>query len=558
MAVETEEPKVLPSSWGDSIKNFMSEVPVIDQAFIYGDGTIVSADEVAKSVTNGKKLSLVDIAKKKHLEEREIAKSMIDVEITESGYLGMIDPPYPPLVLAAYLQIDEIHWRCVRTKVTDQVGRRYEISPKPTQKGQYEQAEPDDAKKKKITNETKLVRNFIESCNPIDEFEGIIEAACMDYESVGWCGIEAIRSRDKMLSRLNHIPADRIRVRKDWKGFIELKSGNDHTYFQNFGEKVLSTRKDYLGQSDRYDPIKDGPIEKNRRLQWNLIDRQTGEKTTNLDKAANELIFIRKIHPATVYYGLPDTVPAAGHIESNINIRDFFLQFFEHNAVPQYAVIVKGAKMAQPVKELIMKFFKEEVKGRAHQTLIIPVPSAGGEVEVIFEKLSADEREGSFQETRKNNRDAIMAAHGVSPAIIGIAEHSELGSGKGLSQAEIYKDRIVTPGQWRWGRMLTKMFKYGLGVTDICLEFDPLDIRDEKAQAETGRIRITSGQSSINQERQWSGFGDPIPGGDRPFIVLQGGQIVFIEDLVKDGKMDQNAQNVVDQLGSDLFPTEEQ
>ena len=52
------------------------------------------------------------------------------------------------------------------------------------------------------------------------------------------------------------------------------------------------------------------------------------------------------------------------------------LQFFEHNTVPRYAVVIEGAKLAKDVKDAIMQYFGQHVKGKAHKTLIIPVPAS--------------------------------------------------------------------------------------------------------------------------------------------------------------------------------------
>lgn len=123
-----------------------------------------------------------------------------------------------------------------------------------------------------------------------------------------------------------------------------------------------------------------------------------------------------------------------------------------------------------------------------------------------------------------------MTAHGVSPAIIGIAESSELGSGKGLSQAEIYKDRIVSPSQKKWGHWLNRLFKLGLGVQSVSLKFNPLDIRDMKAEQEMHDGYLERGVETINEVRKAIGL-DAITGGDRAFIIIQGQGIQFVDEL---------------------------
>ena len=365
----------------------------------------------------------------------------------------------------------------------------------------------------------------------------------MDYEAVGWAAIEVIRSADMRVRRIAHVPATRMRVMKGWKGFVEIvdaagdvtgmgMTGGRLVYYQPFGEKVRSKDIDPLTKEPmEYDPKVHGEIDP-QKLQWNLIDRMTGLPTDDLSKAANEIIWVPRHHSNTIYYGYTDVVPALGWLLANIHIRDYMLQFFEHNTVPRYAVIIEGARLAEPVKKAITSYFSTHVKGQAHKTLIIPIPAMRGEVNVRFEKLDADTKEGSFQETKKNNAQSIMTAHGVSPAIIGIAESSELGSGKGLSQAEIYKDRIVTPSQRYWARKLNRLFRTGLGVQLIALKFNPLDIRDMKAEQEVLTGYQAKGALTINQVRKRGGLGPPLPGGDRAFIETSAG-IMFVDEMTE-------------------------
>ena len=592
------------------------EEPEITECFIGEDeDTVYSAADILSNWSRQSMKCLGEsriVAQKDADRERELVSKTAVGTTQQSQELGqarfvsdiskirVVEPPYPPELLAAFLEVDETHWRCVRTKVTDSVGRDYEIVPavtvKPSEKKEDEadrpvrQREPekiivhpendifsteakpggkkgfrsflskaidsvlpngngkkDKSDRKKVVEqadvdeETQIVEDFIERANDILGFEGVLDRACMDYEAIGWAAIEVIRSVDMKVRRIAHIPAVRARALKGWRGFVEILTTDradgstvtegKYLYYQPFGQKVVSKRTNPIsGRSEPYDPEIDGELTV-ANAEWNLIDRYTGEPTSDLSRAANEIVWIPKHHSNTIYYGFTDVVPALGWLLANIHIRDFLLQYFEHNTVPRYAVIVEGARMSEPVKKLITKYFSTQVKGKAHKTLIVPIPSLRGEVKVRFEKLDADTKEGSFQETKKNNAQSIMTAHGVSPAIIGISEHSELGSGKGLSQAEIYKDRIVTPSQRYWGRKLSKLFKCGLGVRLVKLLFNPLDIRDMKAEQEVLTGYLEKGVQTINEVRKKIGL-EPVTGGDRAFILL-GNTIMFIDEMTE-------------------------
>lgn len=525
----------------------------IEECFITDSGQAVSSDFLQSSVIRQsfksmdseklyaatKQASLLDISKSvagTTQSEQEIGRSGLGESLRQ---VKIVEPPYPPELLAQFLEVDETHFRCVKTKVTDAVGRDYIFDPIALPNGRkFDPAMQTDEDRDKIDSETAQIQMFIEECNDIIGFDGVLERAGMDFEAIGWAAIEVIRSRDMKIRRISHIPASRVRVLRGWKGFVEVLGQDKHVYYQPFGQKVTSrTRKDpFTNKPEPFAPTLDGELSPSN-LDWNMIDRKTGKPSGDFSTSANEIVWIPKHHASTIYYGIADIVAALGYVLANIHIRDFQLQYFEHNTVPRYAIIIEGAKLAEPVKKAITEYFGTHVKGKAHKTLIIPIPAMRGEVKVRFEKLDADVKESSFLESRKSNAQSIMAAHGVSPAIIGIAEHSELGSGKGLSQAEIYKDRIVTPSQRRWETFLNRLFRLGLGVQLVAMKFNPLDIRDREAEMDIYTGYLEKGTISINQVRKRVGLGDPVEGGDRQFY--EGAQgVVFIDELNEQGSAD--------------------
>ena len=524
---------------------------VIDEVFIDGDGRIKTAGEVSKlilqksmrcfdteqihsEVDNDPRFDIAKFVGGSSQNEAELGHGIFD---TETGAVKVVEPPYPPEVLSKFLEVDETHYRCVKTKVTDSVGRPWEIGPITKQKGEvFDPSSLSEQDRNEIDGQTLEVRQFIENCNDVVGFEGVLERSAMDHEGVGWAAFEVIRSLDMKIARLSHIPSSRIRVLRGFNGFVEVVGPEKYVHYQLFGQKVVSRERvdPVTNKKEPYDPRLDGDLDPDKQ-DWNLINRDTGKSVggENLGSAANELMFLPKHHSNTIYYGIGDVVPALGHIMSNIHIRDYLLQFFDHNTVPQYAVIVEGAKMAPDVIEQIQKFFGSEVKGQAHKTLIVPIPATGREVKVKFEKLGSD-KEASFQDTRKANQQNIMTAHGVSPAIIGIADNANLGSGKGLSQAEIYKDRIVTPSQTRWEKALNRLFRLGLGATMVGIKFERLDIRDLELEAKVETMYSDRGLKTPNEVRKTATLGDPIQGGDRPFFVMKGSQVLFLDTMEDD------------------------
>jgi capsid portal protein len=71
---------------------------------------------------------------------------------------------------------------------------------------------------------------------------------------------------------------------------------------------------------------------------------------------------------------------------------DFNIQFFENNAVPQYAILVKGGELAKGTRKRIEEYFREHIKGQAHKTLILEVVGEEGEeVDVEIKPLANGE-----------------------------------------------------------------------------------------------------------------------------------------------------------------------
>lgn len=530
----------------------------ITEAYITGTGNMVSAEDIFQHIMR-RSMGGLD-SERIHRESANIPSVDISKAVvsgssqsdsdSQSGNMSLngvkvVQPPFPPELLSLFLEVDETHFRCVRTKTTDAVGRDFDLVPRVTVEVDgktsvgAKESGGDIVKQEVVSAEVSMIRDFIADANDTIGFDGVLERAGLDYESIGWAAIEVIRSVDGRIRKIAHVPAERVRVLRGWAGFVELRADSKFIYYQNFGEKVVNpSRLDPVSKKpEPYNPRTDGDLDMGK-LEWSFIDYESGESTTDMARSANEILWIPKHHTKSIYYGVPDMVPAIGQILANVHIRDYQLQFFEHNAVPRYAVIIEGGKLSDAVRILIQEYFSTHVKGKSHKTLIIPIPATRGEVKVRFEKLDAAPQESSFLESRSSNNQGIMTAHGVSPAIIGVSEHSELGSGKGLSQAEIYKDRIVTPLQRRWAMQLNRLFGLGLGIQYVVLVFSPLDIRDQKAEQEMFTGYLDRGVLTINEVRLKAGLGDPIEGGGRAFINVQGQGIVFVDELEDSAAVD--------------------
>lgn len=463
--------------------------------------------------------------------------------------IDIINPPYPPRCLANFLEVDPVFFRAVKAKVLDSVGREILIKPtlpidpdfdgNATVEADTNSKLPPTAISSEQYRTDKLkIDRFIVTCNDVIGFRGVLERAAMDFEAIGWAGIEVIRSKDGRVRKIEHVPAQRLRVLKGFAGFAEVtnttsdapNSKSQYKYYQLFGEK-FKVKGEIGDDLEVYDPDIHGPLE-NVELVENFRKFEDGKPTGDFSQSANEILFIPKHHSNTIYYGYTDALPAIGAMVGNVYIRDYLLQFFEHNTIPRYAVIVKGAKIDDEFRKLITSYFTTHVKGQAHKTLILTLQGmAASKIDIEFKELTSGHKEADFLQTRKENSNLVMVSMGTSPAILGIAESSELGSGKGLSQAEIYKDRIVTPCQRYWADKLNLLFRRGLGCLFAELKFDPMDIRDLRLEMEYAQGLSAMGAASSNEVRSYLGWGEPIEGGDTHFVRIKEGAAVQVKHL---------------------------
>lgn len=473
--------------------------------------------------------------------EEEIGMSTLaSVNVRGNEY---VQPPYNPQHLADLLEQDETHFRAVSAKVGDIVGKPYVIKSflrvlKNKEEATLLKLSDDDyVLEKEYRAQVRIIEKFIEKCNPHKGFLGVLKSAAMDFEAIGWAAIEVIRSYDKKILRIEHVPAARLRVLKGHKGFVELAENTDvpYRYYQNFGEKVGKRRESPLTGKKAFTPFDpDEDTFDDSDLVWNLVDKETFQPiprggVPSLARAANEILFIPKIHPNTIYYGYSDIIPALASIIINARIREYQSQFFENNAIPRYAIILSGTNLSPELKQSLQEYFTKEVKGQSGKTLVLCLPSSPNrEVKIEFKALDVNSKEADFLETMNQNNKAIQVAHGTPPAILGVAEHSELGSGKGLSQAELYKDRIIMPNQYFWQEILYRLTSLGLGVTDAYLGFTPFDVRDRYTQAQVLKMLHEEGIYSVNDCLEDLDK-PPVEGGDDHFI--RGDKFVKISDL---------------------------
>ena len=381
---------------------------------------------------------------------------------------------------------------CVKQIAKDVIGQGYTIA---LREGMKENKD-----------ELARINNFIKnSGGDRDEtFEETLERGLIDWGCIGWWGWEVGRKESgKDKGNINgfwHVPAQTLYVHKDHKKYAQIR-GDKKVWFKRFGEKDdIDLHTGRTVTEEREQEEKDNPEDKDKKIE-----------------RANELVFYRNYYPQSDYYGAPNILPSIGAVTGLISARDYNLAFFENYGVPAALIILKG-RWDKASAKLICDFLDVEIKGsdNAHKTMAIH-PSKDSEF--IFEKLSMEVKEGSFDKYQISLRDEVLVVYKMPPYRIGIAEVGSLGGSTASESTRIYAGSVVTPLEQVVERLVTdKLFVEGLGVKNYTFNLNELDIRDLDAEAKRDRLYFEMGALTPNQILKKQGKKIYEPEGDQYFV----------------------------------------
>lgn len=366
---------------------------------------------------------------------------------------GLVAPIYSPESLAQVLGVNTYHYRACRTKARDIAGIGWTLTPL-----------KDDPSEK----EKKLVEDFFDNLSP--SISSVLDKVMFDFESIGFACLEVVREGymwDGNVLDIVHIPSSSIRVHSTEEKFCQIKGGRKRWY-------------------------RAGGVQKD-------IDFETGAEydtgSLEKEKRASELLFMVNYTPESDYYGLPDFIPAMGAIHGDIARRDYNIAFFDNFGVPAYAVFVTGNfdpgeedETGRTELEASIEAHFQELNDNPFSTLILTIPTRSGDlnndVKIEFKPLAVEVKEASFRLYRSDNRDEVLAAHGVPPYRMGIAETGSLGGSTAKESTEIYKRSIIEPRQEIIEGLINK-FILGKGsdlymkIKDYKWELAEIDTSDE-------------------------------------------------------------------------------
>ena len=266
-------------------------------------------------------------------------------------------------------------------------------------------------------------------------FADVLNDAGEDYYQVGNGYIEVRRdyaeggdSNSATLIGLSHVPAADVFLCTTTDGFefFEIQGEGYETYiFSRFGQRDrLLEHPDIKHQID--DPNK-----------------------------VSELIEFRQASSASARYGYPDWLAAIPVIDLVQCLTQFSYDFFNNRGVPEFLLIVEGAKLGEEAQAQIETAMKANIGlGNSHKSTIINVPTQGASVRV--EKLALDTQDQNlFSAMSDSLAIKVVTAHRVPPLLAGITIPGKLGASNELESAmKAFQSLVIRQAQRTFSNIL--------------------------------------------------------------------------------------------------------
>jgi PBSX family phage portal protein len=354
--------------------------------------------------------------KKKHEGEDGTKSKYLDPEVINGYSLwDIVNPPYDLDNLATLYDQSAIHNAAINARVMNTVGLGYEFTETLKSRRRVEKAQDDPVKLERVRKSIQDLREELDELfEALNIEETLIETMVrvwQDCLTVGNGYLEVGRNNAGKVGYIGHIPATMVRVRRKRDGFVQLSRSNkiQAVFFRNFQDLEMQ------------DPI-------------------------NADPNPNEIIHFKIYSPNSTYYGIPAAVSAAAAIVGDKFAKEYNIDYFENKAIPRYAIILKGAKLSNKSKLELVNYFRNEIKGKNHGTLVVPLPAGmGSESDIKFEKLEAGIQDASFDKYRKSNRDEILIANRVPAPKVGVYDNANLAVSRDADKT--FKVQVIGPDQ---------------------------------------------------------------------------------------------------------------
>ena len=273
-------------------------------------------------------------------------------------------PPYNPQFLAQCVERSNMLKQCIAAMVTNVGMVGFEVAP--TDRA----VEVDDAEREEL-------QSFIDACNSEESLTSVHTKAVDDYETYGYCFLEAIRDRKGRISLLRHMPAFSTRLLpKDQEPELveyEVSRGRRTTTVQEYRT------------FRRFVQIVNGKTRYFREFgDQRVLNMETGEYgTCPVAIRATEVIHVRQ--NSNDPYGVPRWINQLPSILGSREAEECNLRYFEDNTIPPMILSVAGGRLtSQSYKELKDILLKQGIGVDRQNKMIL--------IEAVAEREGLDEK----------------------------------------------------------------------------------------------------------------------------------------------------------------------
>lgn len=382
--------------------------------------------------------------------------------------IEVIQPVYDMVAVQEYLTGNAWHYAAVKAKATAATELGYTwVYDKKVQKGI-------------VTPQTKALSAFEDRIYERNhkDLASILRDQAMDYFSTGNQALEIAYTMGGTVDSLYAVPAITVfrhpnlpvavQAVPDYERWSSLLDLNDNS--KKAGLEVKAVLPLFMSGLTKADLLRLFP------------DAEPSIMTNNeLVHVTNSLI------STDPFYGVADILPALSAMMGDNAANDYNWQFFENNAIPRYAVTISGGKVSESVANSVRDFFNKEIQGRAHRTVVIPLPR---DMTATFQALDATQNDASFIQFKKLNREEIAAVHSIPPSEIGLWESANKANSS--QQARNYFRKVIQPYQVRVEAMMNRILQHGLGMSGVRFKFRNVEYTDDQERA---TVALTKSQA---------------------------------------------------------------
>lgn len=408
---------------------------------------------------------------------------------------GLVQPPFSLEALIHLAEMHPAHGSALEQKATDVIGVGWEWEPVEDLGNDLNDQPivPDD-------NQRNELEEWFEGLSGDEStMAELLFAAELDFETTGQGYLEVARKPGAEggalgeVGQVYHAPAQTIRWHKSGKALAQERQGKN-VWFRRWG----ATKDDM----DRELP---------------MISSQSGYRTDDPAKQANELLVFRKTSRRSSWYGIPTWVAAIGWVTLAMAARDYNILFFQNAREARWAVVLENIDDDPDLLDEIEQAFKVGLKD-PHRNIIIPIVGQGGKV--TFQKLSQDGMDMSFDKLMNHCNDEILVAHRMPGDRVGLSKVGPLGGSAAGVTNEVYVEGVVSPGQellgTRVNRFVEVEYARHLGIdpdTAPPLQWKwtpkPVDLSEEEGDLKAAVEGFQKGGWKLNEARGKVGL-DPI------------------------------------------------